>query len=153
MGYANIGALQSLKELSLKDCPHVTDDFLSTIGRGCPLLEKINLAGAGHPVNDSLTELGFVQLASGCPKLNDIDFSFITTVSDNVVAVMCAGGELRTVKLVGCLLLTDKSTAALACTCPNLWELDMSGCFRITEKTVEAFLQVFQFVLFETYEL
>lgn len=145
IGFSYIGSLSSLNELHLNYNRHLTDQLLSTICNGCPSLTVINLSGAGPSsvdhMNSSLTEVGFMELLK-CEKLEEIDLSFHNQVSDSLLEALAAFGRLKTIRLRGCYSVSNSGALHLIKGCQNLWELDLSGCFKITNDTLQYFLEV-----------
>ncbi|KAL6051332.1 hypothetical protein QOT17_019267 [Balamuthia mandrillaris] len=77
-----------------------------------------------HPILSSL-------LASYCSNLDD----------ESIVSMaLGCGNALRKLHLAHCHRLTDKSVAYLAVHCPSLVELDLSGCFHISEDGIRFLL-------------
>ncbi|CAG2208106.1 FBXL2_20 [Mytilus edulis] len=113
----------------------VNDDLLSAIAIGCPFLETLDISCCHRDVTGSrLKALGFVSLTT-------LDISYLYKVDDESIQVLSRNGRLRCLRHRACSGLTDSAFEDLACLCPNLESLDVSGCLDITNHTVTSFLQ------------
>ncbi|XAR53259.1 hypothetical protein NMG60_11021735 [Bertholletia excelsa] len=115
---------ESLCSLSIRSCPGFSDASLVTLGELCPQLCHIDLSGLCQ-----ITNAGFLSLVEGCKAgLLKVNLSSCLNVTDESILGMTRlhGETLEVVNLDGCLKLTDRSLAAIADNCLALSDLDVS---------------------------
>ncbi|CAA0838004.1 EIN3-binding F-box protein 1 [Striga hermonthica] len=116
----------SLRSLTVRNCPGVGNFGLSVMGQLCPSLTHVTLAGL-EGITDSgvyplfqRSKAGMVKVnLNGCVNLTDSIVSEITEIH---------GETLEVLNLEGCKNITDVSLMAVAKNCSVLSELDISHC-------------------------
>jgi EIN3-binding F-box protein len=123
---AQLPVCKSLRSLTIKDCPGFTDASLAVVGMICPQLEKVDLSGLGAVTDDGLlpliksSESGLVHVdLNGCDNLTDAAISAL---------VKAHGSSLARLSLEGCSKISDASLSAISESCCQLAELDLSNC-------------------------
>lgn len=86
-----------------------------------------------NPGCNAVSNEGIAAIAS-LPILDELVMSYMGKVSDDALAHM---EQLKRLQCRGCPNLTDDGTSALIQLCPQLEELDLSGCDCITNATLE----------------
>lgn len=114
----------SLRSLTIRNCPRFGDSGLSMLSGVCPKLTRVDLSGL-----ESITEAGiipFVQISE--PGLVKVNLSKCVNLSDNAVSAIAKlhGETLELLKLDGCRYVTDISMMEIARNCISLSELDVS---------------------------
>ncbi|GAA0165114.1 hypothetical protein LIER_20598 [Lithospermum erythrorhizon] len=125
----------SVRSLSIRNCPGFGDASLALLGRMCRKLTHLELTGL-HLISDEgllplveSSEAGLVKLnLSGCVNLTDDIASAI---------VKKHGWTLELLNLDGCRNITDVCMAAIAESCYPLSELDVSVC-SVTDSGIQA---------------
>ncbi|KAL3655823.1 Transcription factor COE2 [Castilleja foliolosa] len=114
----------SLRSLTIRSCPGVGDFGLSVLGRLCPNLTHIDLAGL-HGITDSGVLPLFQNMEAGLAKVN---LSGCVNLTDNVVSEITKvhGETLEVLNLEGCRNISDASLIAISSNCSVLCELDVS---------------------------
>lgn len=140
-GLCQIGRLTNLCELHLDRNKCVNDAVLRAVADGCSqTLRCITLSQAG--TNDSLTRGGLLELQL-CTKLNELDLSFLSAVTDVAMERLTAANvDLETVRLRGCTYVGDNGIESLARNCVRLQDLDISGCLAVTNRPIQKFFDV-----------
>lgn len=117
----------------------------------CSNLDTITMAGV-KGITDAIPE----AISTHCRNIKRVSFRNCNLTDTGVckVAVQCS--ELVMIALAGIHDLTDKSILALAENCPNLRELYISGCAKITKQAVTylkvletLYMIIFWFVLLQ----
>jgi EIN3-binding F-box protein len=116
----------SLRFLTIKDCPGFTDASLAVVGMICPQLEQVDLSGLGEITDNGLlllirsSEAGLDKVVlRGCKNVTDVAVSSL---------VKANGKSLKKVSFDGCSKITDASLFAISESCTKLAELDLSNC-------------------------
>ncbi|KAJ0714251.1 putative F-box domain, leucine-rich repeat domain superfamily, F-box-like domain superfamily [Helianthus annuus] len=131
----------TLKTLSVHNCPGFGNGSLMSFGQLCPELQHVELTGL-HGITDS----GFTPLINCCEAgLVKVNVSGCINVTDNMVCEMSKvhGGTLESLNLNGCRSVTDASMVAVASNCLLLNELDVSEC-GITDFGISALARAVQ---------
>lgn len=135
-GLMKIAKLSKLRDVHMSQNLTVNDDLLSAIAIGCPFLETLDISCCHRDVTGAgVKALGF------CSNLTSLDISYLHKVDDESIQVLSRNGRLKSLTARACSGLTDSAFEDLACLCPNLESLDVSGCLDITNHTVTSFLQ------------
>lgn len=124
-----------LKSLHLAGCRFVTDTLLKSLSKNCPSLEELGLQGCTN-----ITDTGLTALVDGCKHIKHLDVNKCTNVGDlgiSVIAEACSI-SLKTLKLLDCYKLGDKSIFALANHCKNLETLIIGGCRDISSDSIKS---------------
>ncbi|KAK1429618.1 hypothetical protein QVD17_11832 [Tagetes erecta] len=122
----SLSRCNTLKALSVHNCPGFGNSSLMLFGKLCPELQHVELTGL-HGITDN----GFTPLIECCEAgLVKVNISGCVNLTDNVVCEMSKvhGGTLEVLNLNGCRSVTDASMAAIASNCLLLNELDVSEC-------------------------
>ncbi|XP_010250120.1 PREDICTED: EIN3-binding F-box protein 1-like [Nelumbo nucifera] len=125
----------SLRSLSIRNCPGFGSSSLAVVGKLCPRLQNIELSGLC-----GITDAGLLPLVENCePGLVKVNLSGCLNLTDAVVTTMAKhhGGTLQLLNLDGCRKITDASLIAIANNCSVLRDLDISKCV-ITDLGVAA---------------
>lgn len=93
-------------------CPQVSDAGLVEVGKGCEMLEWLDVSRSD--LNWKITDIGLLGIAEGCHLL-------------------------KTLVCQGCELLTDVACAWVGRGCPTLNHLDLKNCSKITNGTREEY--------------
>ncbi|KAJ0446555.1 putative leucine-rich repeat domain superfamily [Helianthus annuus] len=143
-GMAAIGSgLSSLQSLDVSYCRKLTDKGLSAVTEGCHDLKRLHVAGCRFVTNKlleslsknchnleelglqgciNITDTGLTALVNGCKHIKHLDVNKCTNVGDlgiSTAAEACST-SLKTLKLLDCYKLGDKSIFTVADLCKNL---------------------------------
>ncbi|XP_040953663.1 EIN3-binding F-box protein 1 [Gossypium hirsutum] len=116
----------SLKSLSVKNCPGFGTASLAMVGNLCPLLQHVDLSGLY-----GITDAGLLPLLESCREgLAKVNLSGCLNLTDEIVLALTRlhGGTLELLNLDGCPRITDASLVAVADNCVFLSDLDVSRC-------------------------
>ncbi|KAI4344137.1 hypothetical protein L6164_011403 [Bauhinia variegata] len=116
----------SLRSLSIRNCPGVGSASLALVGKLCPQLQHIDLAGFY-----GITDAGLLPLLENCEAgLVNVNLTCCWNLTDNIVSHLARlhGGTLEVLNLDGCRRITDASLFAIAGNCLLLNDLDVSRC-------------------------
>lgn len=105
-GVAALGNNPKFRDISLAECPNITDLGLQKMCQQCRQLENFDVSRCKGLTDNAIKNLAF------CCRL------------------------LRTLNLAGCSKLTDSSLQYLSGVCHYLEALDLSGCVHITDKSL-----------------
>ena len=105
--------------------------MVETIVINSPNLEYITLAGV-LDIRDEIPE----AISIHCFKIKKVSFRNCNLTDEGVCKIAVHCSELVMIALAGIHGLTDKCIFALANNCPNLRELYISGCAKITKQAV-----------------
>ncbi|KAL6296656.1 hypothetical protein ACE6H2_004798 [Prunus campanulata] len=126
LGLPEVSPCQSLRSLSLRNCPGFGNAGLALLGRLCPQLQHVDFSGL-----EGITDAGFLPLLENCEAgLVKVNLSGCVNVTDKVVSSMAKlhGWTLEMVNLEGCKMISDAGLVAIAGNCPLLSDLDVSRC-------------------------
>lgn len=97
----------------------------------CPNLEMITVAGV-----KGITDAIPTAISLHCRNVKRVSFRNCSLSDEGVCQVAVHCSRLVMIALAGIHDLTDKSIVALAENCPDLRELYISGCAKITKQAV-----------------
>ncbi|CAL0323173.1 unnamed protein product [Lupinus luteus] len=144
LSLSSISPCESLRSLSICNCPGFGNTTLYVLGKLCPQLQYIELVGLEGVSDDGFlpllkgSEAGFVKVnLSGCINLTDKLVLYLANLH---------GWTLETLNLDGCKNITDASLMAISENCPLLCDLDVSKC-AITDAGIAALADAKQFNL------
>ena len=123
----------TMTTLSLSSCRHIDDRSCEWVAERCHLLKRLNLSFCkGITKGQSVS-----GIISACPSLEAINLQGCAAVGDESVfeISMQLGTRLRVVNLGG-LSVTDEALGGLLLRCPNIVELRLQGCMRITDASM-----------------
>lgn len=132
----------NVQRLWVSDTIH--DEGLEAVGSNCPLLEELRVFPAEPLAPDGVTELGFLAVSRGCPKLHYVLYFCQRMTNAAVVAVVQNCPDFTHFRL--CILTPrlpdhvtntpmDEAFGAVVKTCTKLKRLSVSGL--LTDKTFE----------------
>ncbi|MCO5611579.1 hypothetical protein L7F22_065832 [Adiantum nelumboides] len=124
----------SLQYLDLSSCTFVSDEGLRYVGlyAGKRLL-SLNLSTVC-----TFSNLGLILLAKECISLCHLDLSKCLQVRDFGIMALAHIHTLQSLKLNGCIDVSDSSLAFLAFHCRSLRALSLKWCIRITDAALSA---------------
>ncbi|XWS17813.1 hypothetical protein CRYUN_Cryun33cG0100200 [Craigia yunnanensis] len=125
LGLPYVSPCESLRSLSIRNCPGFGDASLAALGKLCPRLQNVELSGL-----HGITDAGFLPLLESCEAgLIKVNLSGCVNLSDKVVCMMADlhGWTLEMLNLDGCKI-SDVSLVAIAENCLLLSDLDVSKC-------------------------
>ncbi|KAE8682752.1 EIN3-binding F-box protein 2 [Hibiscus syriacus] len=125
----------SLKSLSIRNCPGFGTGSLALVSKLCPQLQHIDLSGLC-----GITDAGLLPLLQNCEAgLLKLNLSGWLSLTDEIVLALTRlhGATLELLNLDGCRRITDASLVAVADNCVFLSDLDVSRC-AITDAGVAA---------------
>ncbi|XP_021276246.1 EIN3-binding F-box protein 1-like [Herrania umbratica] len=134
LGLPSLSPCESLRSLSIRDCPGFGDSSLAALGKLCPQLQNVELSGL-----HGITDIGILPLLESCEAgLVKVNLSGCVNLSDKAVCVMADlhGWTLEMLNLDGCKI-SDASVVAIAESCQLLSDLDVSKC-SITDSGIAA---------------
>lgn len=126
---------ESLRSLTIRSCLGFGSASLAIVGKLCPQLHHIDLSGLC-----GITDAGLLPLLESCESgIARVNLSDCLNLTDEVVLVLTRlhGETLEVLNLEGCRKVTDASLVAIAENCPLLNDLDVSKC-SITDFGVSA---------------
>ncbi|KAE8682373.1 EIN3-binding F-box protein 2 [Hibiscus syriacus] len=125
LGLPTVSPCQSLRSLSIRNCPGFGDSSLVALGKLCPQLQHLELSGL-----HGITNAGFLPLVESCEAgLVKVNLSGCVNLDDKGICVMADlhGWTLEMLNLDGCKV-SNASLIAIAENCQLLNELDVSKC-------------------------
>ncbi|CAI9759577.1 unnamed protein product [Fraxinus pennsylvanica] len=133
--FPSMSLCDSLRYLTIRNCPGFGNASLAIVGRLCPKLLHLNLVGLWGITDEGLLPL-VRNSEDGFKKVN---LSGCVSLTDNVVQtiVKMHGSTLELLNLDGCRSITDASLVEIANSCLLLSELDVSMC-AITDSGIAA---------------
>lgn len=129
-----------LRRLHLAGCRFVTDVLLRGLSKNCRKLEELDLQGCTN-----ITDTGLTVLVVGCQGMKHLNINKCSNVGDvgiSSVSKAC-GSSLRTLKLMDCYKLGDKSILSLAEFCKYLETLIIGGCRDISDESIKSLAAAF----------
>ncbi|MBA0807004.1 hypothetical protein Gohar_022836, partial [Gossypium harknessii] len=134
VGLPPLPPCESLRSLSIRNCPGFGDASLAALGKLCPQLQNVELSGL-----HGITDVGFLPLLESCEAgLVKVNLSGCPNLGDKVVCKMADlhGWTLEMLNLDGCKI-SDAGLVAIAENCQLLSDLDVSKC-TITDSGIAA---------------
>lgn len=128
-------ALRHVRHLTLSNCTRLTDASMQTIATHCQHLQALSICGCSN-----LTDAGLVAIGKGCSSLQRINLGWCEAVGDAGLTAFAAavGPRLVDIDLCGCFRITDLGVVWLVWHCPNVVRLDLHCCRRITNASLAA---------------
>lgn len=121
-----VSPCESLRSLSICNCPGFGNATLSVLGKLCPQLQQVELTGL-----KGVTDAGLLPLLESSEAgLIKVNLSGCVNLTDKVVSslVNLHGWTLEILNLEGCINISNASLAAIAEHCQLLCDLDVSMC-------------------------
>ncbi|XP_076890957.1 uncharacterized protein LOC143542186 isoform X2 [Bidens hawaiensis] len=124
-----------LKILLLQGCRLVTDKLLESLSRNCHKLEELCLHGCSN-----ITDTGLTALVNGCKRIKHLDVNRCRNVGDLGISTIAEAysTSLKTLKLLDCYKLGDKSIFTVAHFCKNLETLIIAGCWDLSSNSIRS---------------
>ncbi|XP_010244792.1 PREDICTED: F-box/LRR-repeat protein 2 [Nelumbo nucifera] len=138
-GYTYVGissllsAYRSLNYLDIGGADFLTDQSITELFQYLQNLSFINLNSCSHLTNSTL-----FNLARDCPSLEEIRMERTSLGEEKFSTELRKNNQIRTLKLAWNKCLSDTTLKKVGIVCPNLRSLDLSHCWSITEKGIEA---------------
>ncbi|XP_019192178.1 PREDICTED: EIN3-binding F-box protein 1-like [Ipomoea nil] len=126
---------ETLRSLSIRNCPGFGSASLAMVGKLCPQLHHLDLSGLY-----GITDAAILPLLESCEAgLVKVNLSGCLNLTDEVVVALARlhGQTLEMLNLDGCRRISDASLVAVAENCLLLNDLDVSKC-SITDSGVAA---------------
>ncbi|RWS13749.1 F-box/LRR-repeat protein 7-like protein, partial [Dinothrombium tinctorium] len=120
----------SLREISLNDCPQLTDYFCYELSLKLGShLRYISLAKC-----ERITDAAIKQIGKYCSKLRYLNIRGCRLVSDEGIAAIARGAAARLKAIdMGKCNVTDEGLKALSDNCPNLRKISVRECTLVTD--------------------
>jgi len=127
-----------LKDLTLRGCHRLTSSSIKEVVRRSSSLEKLNLQGLA--ITDSL----LVDITQYCLQLTSLNIASANPFGGNAITDVSALSlvrlpQLRSLNLQGSSRLTDASIIHIARHCVRLERINLGGCSKITDMSLKAF--------------
>ncbi|KAE8682690.1 EIN3-binding F-box protein 2 [Hibiscus syriacus] len=135
LGLLPLSSCESLRSLSIRNCPGFGDANLAALGKLCPQLQNVELSGL-----HGITDVGFLPLLESCEAgLVKVNLGGCLNLSDKAICKMADshGWTLEMLNLDCCCKISDVSLIAIAENCQLLSDLDVSKC-SITDSGIAA---------------
>lgn len=126
VGLPAVPPCNSLRSLSVRNCPGFGDASLAALGKLCPQLQNVDLTGL-----QGITDAGLLPMLENCEAgLVKLNLTGCVNLTDKVVSATAKlhGWTLETLSLDGCRMITDASLMEIADNCTLLCDLDVSKC-------------------------
>ncbi|GAM20836.1 hypothetical protein SAMD00019534_040110 [Acytostelium subglobosum LB1] len=117
----------SIRSLRLSKAPlAVTDDTLRLIGKYCIEMQHVNITN-----NTLVTDHGVNSLTKSVRNIVELNISYCVNISDQGIAMIASAcPKLRILRMAG--LNSVSSLRPIGNNCPELVELDVTECHKIT---------------------
>jgi hypothetical protein len=131
-----------LRVVSLAGSSALTDAGVQWLASSCPQLTRLDLTGA-----IGLTDATCAALGAGCSELRVLRINGVKGVSDVGLRLLAAGcTKLELLHAANLYLVSDGSNRdfgleglrAIASRCPEIQDLNLSGCFQLQERALVA---------------
>jgi len=113
--------------LQLLSCKKITDRGLQSLAKGCKMLRSLHLYKC-----QGITDMGIHYIAHSCRQLACLELYICKRITGSLFVHLCSS-HLRIAK---CAFL-DVSLKYLSEGCKELNELDLSGCYSVTDAGIE----------------
>lgn len=120
-----------LRELNLTNCMRISDSSINHLTRRCKRLAYLKLCFL-----ENITETG-LEFLSQLENLICIDLTG-TQSSDASLKTLGQSGQLRSVTLSSCRLITDLGLTKFATSCTYLQTLNLSFCTQLTDNAIRS---------------
>lgn len=138
IGFPFPSLCKSLRSLSVRNCLGFGNNSLAMVGKLCPQLHNVVLAGL-----NGITDDGLLPLVNNCEAgLSKVNLSGCVNLTDKVVSTIAKlhSWTLEQMNLDSCNI-TDASLVSIAENCLLLSELDVSKC-AVTDSGIAALASV-----------
>ncbi|OWM71753.1 EIN3-binding F-box protein 1-like [Punica granatum] len=122
----DLSSCQSLRCLSIQNCPGFGNAGVALVGKLCPNLHHLEFTGLW-----GIKDAALLPLLESCEDgLVKVNLSDCPNVTDEAISalVMIHGGTLQMLNIDGCRKVTDASLEAIADNCLLINDLDLSKC-------------------------
>ena len=122
-----------LRSLSCTGCKNITAEGVINLAKGCRKLEHLNMGGLTCVTDESMATITHIcrQIRAlniaGCPMVTSVALRSLSSLEDL---------QILNMKALGCV--TDEAMATLMLGSHNMRELDIGGCFNITDTTLSS---------------
>jgi hypothetical protein len=110
----------------------IKDDHIEMLATRCPELREVEITGCG-----SLTGAAVAQLLCHCRKLSKLSLRSCDSLTDCIIPFGTDGSfdnfGLRALELQNCGYINDLAILNIVSRCPNLKDLNLYGCFGLTD--------------------
>lgn len=124
-----------LQGLNISNCVRIASDSLVLLAENCKYLKRLKFNDCAQITDDAV-----LAFAENCPNILEIDLQQCRLVGNAPVTSLLARGQsLRELRLANCDLVDDYAFLTLPSgqTYEHLRILDLTSCFRITDRAVE----------------
>ncbi|XP_010264511.1 PREDICTED: F-box/LRR-repeat protein 3-like isoform X2 [Nelumbo nucifera] len=126
--------LQYLEDLVLVGCFGIDDEGIATFSRGCPSVERLNIASC-----QNVGHVGLSSLTNGARNLRQLILAYGSPVTPALAAALQKLSKLHSIKLDGCMV-TCTGLQAIGNCCASLRELSLSKCPGVTDEGLSSLL-------------
>ena len=120
-----------LRELNLTNCMRISDSSMNNITRRCKRIAYLKLCYL-----DEVSETG-LEFLGQLDNLTSIDLTG-TQTSDVSLKTLGHSGQLHSVTLSSCRLITDLGLTKFATSCTHLEHLNLSFCTQLTDNAIRS---------------
>ncbi|XP_063712593.1 F-box/LRR-repeat protein 2-like [Symsagittifera roscoffensis] len=129
--------LNRLIVINVLKCARVTDEGVTRVCEGCPLLETMCLSQIPHISDQSLLALGH-----NCPNIRNLELNSCAAITDVGFSHLTRNRTeehlLEKLDVEECNHLTDATLQNFAANCPYIREMILSHCDQITDEGIRA---------------
>jgi hypothetical protein len=127
---------ETLRELSLRGCRHLTDNSLRHLQDMCPHLEALDISTL--TISNRQLEKMFTARKKIPPPIHTLNASSITGVTDlaMISLVGAIGNTLETISVAYCISLSPEFFRSLVYNALKLHSVDFSFCKRINDDVI-----------------
>jgi len=133
-GLAHLAQCSTLTHLSLSGCQRITPPVLERVLKSVGKLKVLSVGGM-----TALEDKNVQSILAAAPTITQLILNSCSKITDagvKYVGERCAN-QLVELELGYCAAISDDAVQVLALHCPNLTSLNLYGCFKLTDRSLE----------------
>lgn len=134
----NLAEIPELGSVHFNECKNITHKMIRLIGKNCKKLTSLNLDNSPN-----ISQKLISKIIQHTPSLHKLCLSNHQYITDDLLEGILkqSGKTLQALDISGCTQITDEAILKILNYCPNLTDLNLERCFKLTQKSIEALVK------------
>ena len=130
-----VSAHPRLQRIAMSGCDRITDVAVSELARKCHNLLHV-IINDEDECSANVTDTAMVDMAQYSKRLRTLKIARSAVTDVGLCALLAGCPDIEDLNVSGCISLTDTSIKILEEACPKLRHLDVSQCVHLTPKGI-----------------